>query len=384
MTESLFAHMALRLGAHPENLATEALAYVLARPGSGKNGFRGALPERARAATPLDLRYVTQAASEKDGRPDLAGLDSNGKIRVLVEAKFGAGFTEKQPLGYLAQLAAGGLLVVVGPRTRHAYLLRELRARLAEAKRSFEQVSASESDIAHLLIDELHLVVISWQRVLGAIRLELELAGDVSGLADVAQLLGLCDRMDNEAFIPVTEAELGSSVYRRYHEFGEIIDRVMGDLARQGVMDAKRSRATGANGWYGRYAQLRGVGVLLHVSTRKWTKLAATPVWLTVYGSRWHDSDPGPAKRALVGFEGMEPRCLYEDRLGFPTIALRIPVGAEEHEVRAAISDQIRRIGDTIAAMGNASASSSETPSVSDDDGGGEDSEAPSHSPLPP
>ena len=358
--QSLLAHVALRLATHPENLATESLGYLLTVSPAARLGILRALPDAARMQLPEQLRYVTQVFSEDDGRPDLVGLDELAQKRVLIEVKFWAGFTAKQPLGYLAQLPPGGLLLVIGPRARQAYMVRELGERLQQKNQSVEKRESLGDDLIHLVANERHVVITSWQRVLQAI--DLELMSDPARRADVAQLLGLCERMDTEAFIPVTEEELSSNVYRRVHEFGTIVDQVVADLVKSGVLQGKKSRATGSNGWYGRYVWLSGVGVSLHVSTHKWTKFGGTPVWLTVYGMKWHHGEPSIPRQALAPWEAVHAGRLFEDSLGFPTIAIRIPAGAEQPEIRAAIATQIADVGlaltQTALARNNSNAAS--------------------------
>jgi hypothetical protein len=213
-------------------------------------------------------------------------------------------------------------------------------------------------------------VVSSWQRVLNAIRVEL--AGEPAMLADVAQLFGLCEKMDSEAFIPVTSEELTTQVYRRVHEFGVIVDEVTAQLASgpNRVLDTKGLRSTAGNGLYGRYALLRGVPVLLHVSTHKWTKLAPNPVWLTVYGREWDGSDPAPIKRLLLAFETNRPGTVHLDHRGFPTVIVRVRSGTERHELIQDLADQVRRIGDIVAPLGA-------TPSDTIPPGDGADGETP-------
>jgi hypothetical protein len=348
---SLFAHLAVRFGSHPENLATDALGYVLNASGSARIGMLAAIGSEARGSLPADLVFTTQASTDEEGRPDLAGRDGAGLLRLLVEAKFWAGFTDHQPLSYLKQLPVGGVLLVVGPRVRLPYMERELFRRISDAKCVIERREPS-TEQSHAVVDGRHLVVASWQRVLNTMRVEL--ANEPAVLADLVQLLGLCERMDSEAFIPVTAEELTTNVYRRVHEFGTIVDEVHAQLSSgtDRVIEAKGLRSTAANGMYGRYARLRGVPVLLHVSTHKWTKLAPNPIWLTVFGREWEKSDPEPARKALAALETEVPGSLHQDYRGFPTVLLRVSAGAERHEVISDLVMQVRRVGETIASLG--------------------------------
>jgi hypothetical protein len=193
------------------------------------------LPHEARGALLGDLTFHTQASTEADGRPDLAGVDEHGKTQLLVEVKFWAGFTEKQPVAYLDQLPENGVLLVVGPQVRLQRLWAELGRRLREAKREYiERANVGVGCDAHLVVGGRHLVLASWQRILHAIKTEAH--GEPAVVADVDQLLGLCQRQDDEAFIPLTSEELTSAVYRRVHEFGRVVDDVAQKLAGEGLV----------------------------------------------------------------------------------------------------------------------------------------------------
>ncbi len=341
---SLFGHLAVRFGSHPENLATEALGYVLKKSAAARRGFIASM-RQAGIDLPTDLDFVNQHASEDQGRPDLAGSDDSGGLRVLVEAKFHAGLTEHQPVGYLDQLPDGGVLTVIAPEARIPTLWLELLHRLGTSA----TVKISPGAVGHAVVGKKHLIVQSWDRALTATRLEL--SGEPDVLADVAQIEGLCSRMDLAAFLPVSSEELTSTIYRRVHEFGTIVDDVVATLAAEGTMNTKGARATGANGWYGRYARLRGVAVLLHVSTWKWTLLGPSPLWITVYGPNWQQGPVSVPKKQLAAFGMGNPGRLHEDRHGYPTVMLRVPVGVERVNVIAAQMDQLREIGEVIAPL---------------------------------
>ena len=98
----LFGFLATRFSAHPENVATEALAYVLRSSSPVARAFEDYV--RRVAPIPGGLHYVTQAAADDRAIPDLAGIDASGRSPLLVEAKFWAGLTDQQPVAYLARL----------------------------------------------------------------------------------------------------------------------------------------------------------------------------------------------------------------------------------------------------------------------------------------
>ena len=105
-SDTVFGHLALQFGAHPENLATEALSYILRSS-----------PAASRAFTKLihpilqddlgNVRFQTQQGGSDQSIPDMKCYDNQGRLRVIVENKFGADLTEKQPVTYIRSLPSG-------------------------------------------------------------------------------------------------------------------------------------------------------------------------------------------------------------------------------------------------------------------------------------
>lgn len=114
MATSLFAHLALQFGSQPENLATEALGYVLQHSETARAAVRD-LVRGLGSTIDDDLTYATQSSGEDLARPDLVGRSSTGAEPLLIEVKFWAGLTENQPVAYLARLPAGGTLLMAAP-----------------------------------------------------------------------------------------------------------------------------------------------------------------------------------------------------------------------------------------------------------------------------
>lgn len=94
---SLFGDLALRFGSHPENLATEALGDVVKKSAAARRGFVASMGTKGPILSE-HLAFETQYSDPELGRPDLAANDDAGNLRLLVEAKLWAGFTEHQPL----------------------------------------------------------------------------------------------------------------------------------------------------------------------------------------------------------------------------------------------------------------------------------------------
>jgi hypothetical protein len=89
----------------------------------------------------------------------------------------------------------------------------------------------------------------------------------------------------------------------------------------------------------------------LHVSTWKWHLLGPSPVWLTVLGASWH-ADPTAAKKQLAPYEANHAGTVHQDHQGYPTVMLRVPVGADRVAVIGSVLDQLREIGDVVVPLG--------------------------------
>lgn len=131
--ETVLSHIVRkRFSAEYENVATEALAFIVQSSEAAKRGlmklFHGIAPDLP------SLQFRTQQ-NEGSARPDMCGL-SDGIPRVFIENKFWAGLTENQPVTYLGILSKYDkpcILLVVVPEARQETMWRELLRRLTGA-----------------------------------------------------------------------------------------------------------------------------------------------------------------------------------------------------------------------------------------------------------
>ena len=73
MTESVLAHLALRFSTQPENIATEALGYILRRSFEAREALLGFL-KQAEVHIEGPLTFRTQVVGSSGDRPDLVGM----------------------------------------------------------------------------------------------------------------------------------------------------------------------------------------------------------------------------------------------------------------------------------------------------------------------
>jgi len=205
MSSSILAHVALKLTGRREQVATEALAFLLQNSPSA----RRALERILHPAGQLNLcSAVSEHVAGEESRPDIALLGPDGKPVAYVEGKFWAGLTDSQPTEYLRRLAevGGSHLLFVVPERRIVPLRHELMLRVA--------TEAVPSRTNWLRIGALELGVVSWAGLLDAIESEAAAAGETGVVADARQLRGLCEAMEDAAFAPVSGQRLRTGMFR--------------------------------------------------------------------------------------------------------------------------------------------------------------------------
>lgn len=343
--DSLFGHFASRSG-QPENVATEALNYVLNRSSTARSAFLRLLT-RSNTELPPDLMFRTQAAGDDNAIPDLVGTDLDSRQVLLVEAKFWAGLTSNQPITYLKRLPADteGLLLFIAPALRFDTLWAELLWRCRNAGHSVEhsQSEVSEEFKAINVGRTQVLALTSWRAVLAHILRELETRKEHNVASDVRQLQGLCERMDSGAFLPLRSEELTADTGTRVMQYCEIVNEAIEQAKAVGMASTKGLRPTASPGFYGRYFALYGHVCRLQFNADLWGKLRATPVWLGIHELR----DKPWSKDALESLGREQPSRLLSagNHLAVP---IDLPIGVEKQDVITDVLRQMKEVGELL------------------------------------
>lgn len=346
---SLLGHLVLaqRFTAHPENLATEALGYILTKSPAARRAFHSFL--KGVGISPPDLAFRSQASGEDGSIPDLVGIDTERREFVIVEAKFDAGLTDNQPVAYLNRLPAGqaAVLVFVAPAWRRTLLWAELVGRCRGAGVDLGEERSVSSELIYRKIGEHHLLVlVSWRILLNHLHFELNAEGDRSATADVAQMQGLCDRMDQAAFLPIRSEELTPAIPSRLLQLNGVVDDVAERAFRDGLAVVGGNRSGGA-GQYSRPMVLSEFGCYLQVSSQHWSSTRSTPLWFLV-----QDIRPDRAwvltprvRNALAQLEHEDPpRVVYG--MNEALIPITVPLGVERPAVVEGVFQQLLAIAE--------------------------------------
>lgn len=360
---SVLAFITTQFAAHPENIATEALSFILDHSRAARTALLHTVRQLGQPI-PDDLSFATQVADGAGARPDLIGRDSAGRVLLLIEAKFWAGLTDNQPMGYLGTSLfddSAGCVLFVAPEQRLPTLWPELLRRAGlpvDANPEVDEGGPASS--RRVMIGRHRMALLSWRTLLQRLQDAARDADDLHASEDLRQLAALCEEMDTSAFLPLQSEELTSTLGRRVEQFCALADDVTNQLVQTGEADVKGLRATGGAGYYGRYMKLNGYGAFLHFNAKLWAAHGRSPLWLTM-GFKDSPVDAGWLRRA--GVEHM-PDGVY------CRVPIYLPTHAERDTVLAEVLRQVRRVVSTIPVAGPLTAtppSASEIESAADD-----------------
>ena len=278
--------------------------------------------------------------SEGEARPDLVGYESHGKC-VLIEAKFWAGLTDRQPKAYLKGLPPGKPLLFVAPELRIPTLWSELR-KLAEV--TGVRTDPDETDFKSVTTGAgKRMMLISWRRLLD----RLEAAGDSQLRSEIQQLRGLADRYDADAFLPLRQAEFAPEIPRRLLGLRHLVDDATIGAVNQGYADISGLKVTPMVHGYGRYLSLRGGGAWFGIASDLWAKgsYPDTPLWLRFWkwGGRAHEAQWPSTLTALEHLMRKDPPSAFEHDGGI-IVPIALPTGVEYDAVLEAVVTRLQEV----------------------------------------
>jgi hypothetical protein len=337
----LFGHLASRFSTHPENLATEAVAFIVNRSPAMREALTRLVGRTSIELPPL-TRFLSQAGDDKGNIPDLIGLDTMGVERLFIENKFWAGLTENQPAGYIERLPAegGAALVFVVPNKRLPIVWTALASSAMNRGMCLPDPEQLAGDLLFArLTSSTALAVTTWNAVLGSLEAAARSSGETSASADIAQLRSLCDVMDNEAFLPVRMEELTSlEVPRRLIGLADLIPELSRSAEERRIADRKGLKE--GHTWYstGRWLKIGKAEAWLGIDHKKWSRYGITPLWI-----RFSDSEYRRGPFVLEALKAWAPPRLFEEN-GHAFIPLTILSGVARETVLEDLLDQLRRL----------------------------------------
>lgn len=366
---TLLADLGAKLDGKQENLATEALRFILNQSPAARHAFNkhmrallGAAEAAQGAMQPV--AWETQVQLTDEIRPDLVGKDEGGRPILFVDSKFWAGLTEAQPVGYLQYLrSTKGLgLVFVAPANRIATLWPELTRR-CHAAGIGHAVGPSAVSYERILSapGEPTLAVASWDSVLTNLVQAAAVDRDLAAVEDINQLRGLCDRMEESGFMPLTSEELTGNWARRIVDFCGIVDDLTEALCDKRYAATPKLKQTSGRDYYCRYMLLKGNPAQISFHWGNWLHYGRTPFWLRVYGPTWKQV-PALPESLRQWFQGDAPNAFRDDR-GMALFPLDVVHGVDREAVLSSLRNQVVAIHDLLA-RGETTSAAIEDPPV--------------------
>jgi hypothetical protein len=342
-SNTVFGHLVHQFAVHPENLATEALSFILraspAASGAFTNFVRQVLTD-----CPFDMRFGTQQVGQEKSIPDMKCVDDAGNIRVIVENKFWAGLTDNQPVTYIRELPAGvgALVLFVVPEARLQAIWDEIVTRCGKNEIPVCDVQKIKAMFAAGIGGGHYLAAVSWNSLLDALSTATSLAAEIDSLNDIAQLSGLCRTMEEEAFLPLRGDELTNlDMARRVVNFSNLPFGIVNEAVNQGLIDKKGVRETPNRYGAGSYIRINGYSAWVGFHAYQWNKLGISPIWLNFYP----DYCPVAEVRSnLLGLRhATPPRCFDMEIRNYKWVAVPISLTAGVEKQRI-IEDAVRQI----------------------------------------
>ena len=346
MAHSLLAHMYSHIKGSQEDIATYSIEYIVSQSQEVNAAFTKLLETSLQTSLGHELRYNCQATGKNKERPDLSGVDSDGKEIVLCEAKFYAGLTSNQPNSYIDRLVdEGGMgLVFICPAERRILLWDKLQSLCSNRK--LENVS--EFCVS---VDDIRMSIITWGEILDTLRKSAASIHESSILSDIDQLDGFCRLMADDAFIPFTSEDLGPENARREERNYQVPDAVVKCLLADKSIDAEvgRLKASPNRQGYIRYIYVSGHGVAVMFDRSFWksANTEETPFWVSIMEKNFRQT---PAYQAAFSRYPQSYRAIASNNNG-TALPLFPPLNASLDEIA---EDLVRQIMEYIKVVDEA------------------------------
>ena len=345
---SILSHIVSRLSNRTEDIAVEALGYILNRSDSARKAL-GDILQSEELDFPELTDAETQVSDEKGARPDLVVRDRGHEKRILIEAKFWAGLTENQPNTYLAHLPSDqhdSVLLFVAPESRLETLWPELKRTTKSTWIPRESQDNAKVKSACVGNERRFLILTSWCYLLERMHSFSRRSGDPIE-PDIRQLQVLCEEQDKNAFLPLKPHNLAPEVALRLLHFNALVDKAVVKAVADDFADTKKLNKAPQQTGYGRYLRL-GSSVSkkfiawFGINYKYWAKYGETPLYVDLY-SKNDGYDVEITRAELDSAFGND----YLDRQ-LRSIPIHLPTGEEEEIVLKNIVSQLKKISEKI------------------------------------
>lgn len=288
---SFLAYVAEQYGRKKEDVATDALVFLLQKHRTVRTAFQSFVVEKCCYTLPK-IYSVLSRTKGPHGVPDLQISDENGACCAIVENKFRAGLTGHQPVDYFNELRAeGGLVLFVVPKYRIVKLWNDLQSRCEEADRAIEPLPGmrfSGQSAKH------RICVVFWDQLIRHLETCLGNAevqeAEVSMFID--QLREVCEVAEKETFNNLTSDQINgvsTSTLIRHLTWitRELIGRCIDKNVAQETNKKREMRAevdvSDSSLYVGQDLSLDGVRIWIGFWPKAWEERLESPLWIVLY-----------------------------------------------------------------------------------------------------
>ena len=332
---TLLSFIARRHTVGREDVATDALSFILSRSNSARRALSDFISEDG---PPLQVAQAKPwGADALRAAPDLACFDENDDLVVLIESKFWAGLTHHQPVTYWKGLPDDrpAVLLFLAPARRISTggLWDELKGRLRNAGHELGQDARRENLItASATNGERRLMLTSWDLLLDRLTQKAKDGCDNQASFQIAELQGLA----------------ADTIAAENPRHDENLKKLIADAVRRveqsGWANTDGLRVGQGYEYYGRYLRLAGALALLGIDYEALKQRPDKTLWLTFYS--YHDT---PVSMHAVGSRlgGLaEPGSGW--RSGQVCVPITLPDCVDTEATRDAIVAELERIAKLI------------------------------------
>lgn len=335
---TLFAQIVPKFTERTEDVAVEALGYILSQSDAARRALENTLREGGTTVGSI-ARVRTQVTGGKRERPDLAGLDVDGAERVLIEAKFWAERTKNQPNEYLKRLPKDRptALLFVAPAARLETLWPELCQKADEQFTVIGVTTPGDLRAATISGGQRRLMLTSWAALLDLMESESKSDKDIVAERDIHQLRGLTDRAEPAPYLPLHPEEMGPKFALRMEGLQRLVEDATTCGRNAGFLKRERV-ATGGEGGYGRAIRFGSVKAWFGIEVFAWADFHGTPLWLRLDGDEnGHLKETELTERMFCPGPGWSPR-----------IPVELPTGVAYDEVLDSVVSRLQNIAQQI------------------------------------
>ena len=103
-------------------------------------------------------------------------------------------------------------------------------------------------------------------------------------VSDIDQIIGFCEVIDSNSFIPLSENDLSPEIGRKISSYYFLVDEVINELSKNEnykqdrLTEGKPAREAG----YYKYRKYKNYGITFGINFSYWTQFADTPFWLKI------------------------------------------------------------------------------------------------------